>query len=229
MRLSTSARAVVLATVASTALAGGLVIATGGAAASATCSDIEVVFARGTGELPGLGMVGTPFVSALSASLPGYSVSSYAVNYSADFLQLSSTSGARDMGKHVQAVAAACPGTRFVLGGYSQGATVTDKAIGISTFMSAAAPQIPANLTGRVAAVVVFGNPLGMTGGTIASRSTTYGARSHDYCNQFDFICGGNVSGASGGHLAYSTNGSTTAGAQFAAGLIRSSVPAGSR
>jgi len=62
MRINASARSTVLATIASTMLAGGLVIATAtaGAAQSATCPDIEVVFARGTGELPGVGFVGGP-------------------------------------------------------------------------------------------------------------------------------------------------------------------------
>lgn len=225
MRINASARSTVLATIASTMLAGGLVIATAtaGAAQSATCPNIEVVFARGTGELPGVGFVGTPFVNALTTKLSGYSVRSYAVNYAADFMQTSSTPGARDMVNHVRTVATTCPNTRFVLGGYSQGATVTDKALGISFSMSTNNTQIPPELAGRVAAVVVFGNPLGLTGGTIATKSTTYGPRSRDYCNNADIVCGGRSGGALGGHLSYPLNGSTEAGAQFAAELVRAS------
>jgi cutinase len=221
MRTNVSARSTALATVATVMLTGGLVVATSGAAQSATCSSVEVVFARGTGEIPGFGLVGSPFVDALTTELSDRSVSSYAVDYAADFLQTSSTPGAQDMVEHVQTVAAACPETEFVLGGYSQGATVTDKALGIGLFMSADGTGLPDELADRVAAVVVFGNPLGLTGETIATESTTYGPRSQDFCNSADMVCGGNASGAPGGHLAYATNGSTEDGAQFAAELIR--------
>lgn len=222
MRLNSKTRKAVIATVTSTVLAGGFIIATGGAAVSATCPDVEVVFARGSGELPGLGMVGGPFADALSAGLSDYSVESYAVDYAADYLQTSSSAGAADMGQHIQTVAAACPETRFVIGGYSQGATVTDKAIGISSVLTGGDQQIPNELADRVVALVVFGNPLGLTGGTIATTSPTYGPRSQDYCNSFDIVCGFNLGGSFGGHLAYPLNGSAEAGAQFAVEQIRS-------
>ncbi|MGF7237581.1 MAG: cutinase family protein, partial [Frankia sp.] len=61
--------------------AGLLAVAVGGAlsgvtavatpASAATCSNVDVVFARGTLELPGLGIVGGPFVDAVKANLPG--------------------------------------------------------------------------------------------------------------------------------------------------------------
>src|SRR6266851_1231505 len=115
-------------------------------AAASSCPDVNVVFARGTGELPGLGMVGTPFANALSADLPGKTVTDYAVNYAADIAQTSA-------------------GPMFVIGGYSQGASVTDIAIGIQTILGAGT-TISAALAARIPAVVAFGNPLRLTGQT---------------------------------------------------------------
>ncbi|SDU88380.1 cutinase [Microlunatus sagamiharensis] len=199
-------------------------LAVGTTPAQAACSDVDVVFARGTGETPGLGILGRPLVSGLQSQLGGYTVSSYAVDYAANSSQTSAGPGATDMSAHVSSVAASCPGTRFVIGGYSQGATVTDIAISIRTGVTMGTP-IPSALSGRVAAVVVFGNPLGASGRTIATSSTVYGPKSRDYCNVSDSICGrqgSNPAGeGSGGHLSYSSNGSVTQAATFAAGLVR--------
>lgn len=107
------------------ALTGLLTVGTWSAHA-ATCRDVDVVFARGTGETPALGILGRPLVSALASSLSGCTVSSYAVDYAASSSQTSAGPGATDMSTHLRTVAAECPGTRFVIGGYSQGATVTD-------------------------------------------------------------------------------------------------------
>src|SRR5690348_15781136 len=149
-------------------------LATGAPARGGNCADVDVVFARGTGDLPGLGVLGTPLVSAIRSALPGRTVNAYGVNYAAEASQASAGPGATDMSRHVRTVAAACPGTRFVVGGYSQGATVTDIAIGIP-FGASTGEGIPAALAGRVAAVVVFGNPLGILHQTIAQRSPVYG------------------------------------------------------
>ncbi|MCK9902357.1 cutinase family protein [Frankia sp. Cpl3] len=94
---------------------------------------MDIDFARGSGESPGLGITGTPFVNSLRQNLTGKSVSSYAVNYAADVAQTSAGPGATDMTRHVVSVAASCPNTTFLLGGYSQGASVTDISIGIPT------------------------------------------------------------------------------------------------
>ncbi|MFN8075482.1 MAG: cutinase family protein [Kineosporiaceae bacterium] len=186
-------------------------------AQAAGCSDVELVFARGTGEAPGLGVLGAPLQRALAALLPGRSVSAYAVDYAAAANQASAGPGATDMTEHVVATAAACPGTQFVLGGYSQGASVTDIAIGVGGALGRGS-QIPASLSGRVAAVVVYGNPLGMTRGTIAGSSSVYGPKAKEFCATGDPVCGGG--GNFSAHLSYRTNGDIDAGAAFAAGLI---------
>lgn len=106
--------------------------------ATAACSDVQVVFARGSTEAPGLGILGRPLVSAVQQQLPGLTVDSYAVDYAANVSQTSAGPGATDMSDHITEVAARCPDTEFVIGGYSQGASVTDIAIGIRTTLGRA-------------------------------------------------------------------------------------------
>src|SRR6516225_8742064 len=58
-------------------------------ATAAPCPDVEVVFARGTNEPPGVGGVGQAFIDSLRGQVPGRSVGVYAVNYPAtdDFVR----------------------------------------------------------------------------------------------------------------------------------------------
>jgi cutinase len=199
------------------AVSGGVAIATTSVSNAADCSDVQVVFARGTGELPGLGITGGPFTDAVKADLPGLNVTSYAVEYAADALQASAGAGATDMSEHVESIAAQCPGTKFVLGGYSQGASVVDIAIGIPTALGTGG-TIPAALAPNVAAVAVFGNPLRLFGQNIPQASQLYGPKAIDLCNTGDPVCG---NGANiGAHLTYGTDGSATTAAQFAAGKV---------
>jgi cutinase len=181
-------------------------------ASAATCSDVEVVFARGSTEAPGLGIVGRPLASAVKSRLSGRTVTSYAVDYAARMDQRSAGPGATDMTNHVTSVAAQCPNTRFVLGGYSQGASVTDISIGIRTILGTGT-TIPTDLSDRVKAVVVFGNPLRLSGGTINKASQLYGSRALDICNPGDPVCGGGFNGMA--HLTYAANGSVAKAADF--------------
>ena len=95
-------------------------------ASAQDCPDIEVIFARGTDDTPGLGAVGDAFVGALRDKVGGRSVGAYAVNYPATYNFLLAGEGANDASAHVQYMMGACPNTRLVLGGYSQGAAVID-------------------------------------------------------------------------------------------------------
>src|SRR3954468_12472786 len=108
-----------------------LLTAPGPVASADPCPDVEAIFARGTSEPPGVGGVGQAFVDALRARVGNRSLNVYSVNYpaSSDFtagMQFAATvvEGIRDAANHLQATAAACPNTRIVLGGFSQGATV---------------------------------------------------------------------------------------------------------
>src|SRR5262249_28098632 len=95
-------------------------------AASAACPDVEVVFARGRLEPPGVGAVGDALVNSLRSKVR-MPVGVYGVNYPAN---ISTGSGANDMSAHVQFMASSCPNTRIVLGGYSLGAEVADLVTG---------------------------------------------------------------------------------------------------
>lgn len=76
------------------------------AAAADPCPDVEIVFARGTTEPPGVGGVGQAFVDSLRSQLGGRSVGVYAVDYPAsrDF-DSSTPAGANDASSHIQSMA----------------------------------------------------------------------------------------------------------------------------
>ncbi|RZS91146.1 cutinase [Motilibacter rhizosphaerae] len=177
-----------------------------------TCPSVEIAFARGTGEPAGLGGVGSAFTSGLARLLEGKHVSAYAVNYTAAENQLGVGAGAADLVGHLKARADACPSTRFVLAGYSQGASVVDEALGI--FGGSVDQQLPATLSSHVGAVVVFGNPLGLLGRTIETSSPVYGPLASSFCAAGDPVCGGGFDMRA--HHIYLTNGDADAGAAAA-------------
>ena len=94
------------------------------AAADPSCSDVEVVFARGTFEAPGVGATGQAFVDALNARLGGKTVEVYGVDYPASLDFQAAADGIVDAANKIEAIAASCANTKIVLGGYSQGAAV---------------------------------------------------------------------------------------------------------
>ena len=181
---------------------------------------MELVFARGTGEPQGLGILGRPLAQALAQKLPDKKVGSFAVVYAAASSQASAGPGATNMSQHIRSVAADCPDTEFVIGGYSQGASVTDIAMGIRG-AGTAGQAIPANLSDRVSAVVVFGNPLGLQRRTIANSSQVYGPKAKEFCATGDPVCGGGNNFAA--HLSYARNGDIQKAADFAAGKVNGS------
>lgn len=131
------------------------------------CPDTEVVFARGTGEDPGVGPTGQAFVDALRGRLGGKSMGVYPVNYPASDQWSTGLDGIRDAGAHVVSMAGSCPNTKMVLGGYSQGAAVmgfvTSPAVPDSIPADVDPATIPKPLSpdvaNHVAAVVLFGTP----------------------------------------------------------------------
>ncbi|MFF4399498.1 cutinase family protein [Streptomyces sp. NPDC001480] len=197
----------------------GLTTLSAPAASAATCSDIDVVVARGTFEPGTLGaIVGDPVYSALQKKLTGKNLSSYKVNYPADLSLTSAAQGNADVVNHVTGQAAACPNQRFILVGYSQGANVVDNSIGISSdgavVGSPIVATIPAALAPRVAAVLLFGNPIRALGKSVTG---TYQSRTIDFCAKGDPICengGGDVLA----HLGYGAD--ADAAAAFAAGKV---------
>lgn len=224
--------------VAATAAFGALVSAPVPLAAAQpppACPDVQVVFARGTGEPVGVGGVGQSFVDAVRAQAAPRSVDVYAVNYpaSSDFnnrIQFARTvvDGIRDAAGKVESTAAACPDTRIVLGGFSQGAAVAG-------FVTAAEiPQeippeyrefipnpMPTEVADHVAAVVLFGKPspqfLSDIGAPAIVIGPSYAGKTLDLCAEGDTICNGAPAGGpSFAHASYGFNGMTNEGAAYA-------------
>ena len=193
------------------------------AAAADPCPDIEVVFARGTAEPPGIGGIGEAFVDSLRSKVGGRSVGVYAVSYPAGWdFNNSASAGASDARAHVQYVASNCPNTRMVLGGSSQGAGVIDLiaagAIAIPPGLTPA--PMPPEVADHVAAVAVFGNPSrdipGL--GPLTAISPLYGAKTIDLCAPGDLFCSDGMSLIA--HGSYVRNGMVDQAATFAAGRL---------
>jgi cutinase len=155
------------------------------------CPDVEVVFARGTGEPPGVGGAGQAFIDSLTAQVPGKSVGVYPVNYPATPNYVDSAEvGAADAGAHIQNTVSSCPNTKIVLGGYSQGAGVMDMT----------SHQLSPRVANHVAAVALFGNPQSsyakqLSDNQIPAINPSYSSKTIDICLPDDEICaeGGNI------------------------------------
>jgi cutinase len=202
----------------------------GPSAVAATCSDVDVVFGRGTGEPAGVGRVGQAFADALQAQIPGKTVTTYAVNYPASYDFLAAQDGAIDASQHIRAMFQQCPSTHVVLGGYSQGAAVVDMLIGIPPLgnkldalsnkfggVGMAAP-LSSDLASNVAGIAVFGNPATKFSNPATSAAAPFGARAIDLCKNGDPIC-------SHGHNPFAHDGYETSdfipqAAGFVAGLV---------
>lgn len=157
------------------------------------CADVALVFARGTGEPPGLGRVGQALADALRPRLGGRSLSTYGVNYPAGINFLTTGAGADDAAANIAATAAQCPGTRIVLGGFSQGAAVVAMLAGVNPLGNTvgnfgSAPPLAPPLVDRIAAVAVFGGPAARFG-TPLSTTGAFAGRTIDLCATGDPIC----------------------------------------
>ncbi|ORW31733.1 cutinase [Mycobacterium paraense] len=199
------------------------------AASADPCPDVEVVFARGSGEPPGVGGVGGSFVDALREQLGTRSLGVYAVNYpaSTDFsnpgFPATVIDGIRDAGTHIESMAKNCPNTKEVLGGYSQGAAVagftTSAAVPAGVPASAVPPPMPPEIANHVAAVTLFGTPSGpwlqKYGAPVITIGPLYQPKTLELCAPGDGICGdGNDAFA---HMSYPLNGMTAQAATYAA------------
>ena len=224
MSLKTKTNAMLSGAATGAMIAAGLVgLGAPTAGAASGCSDVEVVFARGTAEPAGLGGEGQAFVNALKGELKGRSVGVYAVNYPASYDFMQATAGATDASAHVQATAAACPSTKIVLGGYSQGAAVIDGITGDPGALFGLGQPMPAEVANHVAAVVVFGNPLNRFGGPLTALSPLYGSKTVDLCNGADPVCSPGDDRPA--HSQYVEAGLTGQGASFAADRVRGVGP----
>lgn len=152
------------------------------------CPDVEVIFARGTNEPPGLGRVGDALVDSLREQTH-LNILPYGVNYAASKLQLHGGDGANDTIDRVKKSVETCPNTKIVLGGYSQGASVMDIVAGVPIGGISWGNKLPEQYANNIAAVVTFGDVADRAGGTLPSQSALLGSKAQDYCNPNDPIC----------------------------------------
>jgi cutinase len=178
-------------------IAGALLVATAGLitpaampatgtlpSASAACPAVEVVFARGRLESPGVGILGNAFIGALR-SKSNKNIGVYAVNYPAD---TQVDIGANDMSAHVQSMMNSCPDTRLVLGGYSLGAAVADVVLAVPFDFFTFKNPLPPGADQHIAAVALFGNGIAWVG-PISNFSPVYRDRTIELCHGADPIC----------------------------------------
>jgi len=152
--------------------------------ASAACPAVEVVFARGRLESPGVGILGNAFISALR-SKSNKNIGTYAVKYPAD---TEIDIGANDMSAHIQSMMNNCPDTRLVLGGYSLGAAVTDVVLAVPFDFFTFKNPLPPAADQHIAAVALFGNGIAWVA-PISNFSPVYRDRTIELCHGADPIC----------------------------------------
>jgi cutinase len=209
------------------------------AATAAPCPDVEVLFARGTGEPPGVGGIGQAFVDSLRSQIGSKSIEVYPVDYAAsgdfgDRLDFAKTfvDGLKDADAHIESTAANCPNTRMVLGGYSQGAALAGYVTSASIpqqvpaeYASYLPKPMPPGVANHVAAVTLFGTPsnqfLTNYGVPPITIGPLYAPKTIELCAPDDTICDG-ASGAPPNlaHTAYAANGMTNQAADFAASRL---------
>ncbi|KAJ9657832.1 hypothetical protein H2201_008045 [Coniosporium apollinis] len=146
------------------------------------CKDVTIIFARGTTEDGNVGTsTGPPFFEALGRLIGPSRVAVQGVNYAANvggFLAGGDRAGSALMAQLAARAVTQCPGTKLVLGGYSQGAQVVHNA----------AAQLSATTANFVNSVVTFGDPFKNRGfGSIPSSKVKI------FCNWGDNICDGGV------------------------------------
>ena len=204
-------------------------------AADGACANVEVLFARGTNEAPGVGATGQAFVDALNARMPGKSIAVYPINYPASLNFGQATEGVADASNTIQSIATNCPATKIVLGGYSQGAAVagytTADSIPAGVDVPAGLGPLPSSVASHVSSVVLFGTPdpwfmnLVASGAPAINIGGSYAPKTLQLCATGDPVCfpGGLDRSA---HSSYKDNGMAVQAADYVAGKLGAPAPA---
>jgi cutinase len=169
----------------------------GPVAGAADCPDVQVVFARGTGEAPGVGPTGQAFIDSLRTRVATASFEAYPVNYPASDQWATGVDGIRDAGAHVVSMAGTCPKTKMVLGGYSQGAAVmgfvTSAAVPDGVDPATVPKPLAPEVADHVAAVVLFAMPnvraMNFLGEPPVVVGPAYEAKTIKVCAVDDAVC----------------------------------------
>ena len=206
---------------------GASVIAAALPSASAECPDVQVVFARGTGEPPGVGPTGQAFVDALRSRVGGKSLEVYPVNYPATRDWETGLDGIKDAGFHVEDMAHGCPNTKMVLGGYSQGAAVmgfvTSAAVPDGVDPATVPKPMDPAVADHVSSVVLFGTPnlraMNFLGEPPVAIGPLYQSKTIKVCAPEDPVCSDGMNFSA--HDTYADDGAMIdKGADFAASRI---------
>src|SRR5258705_1522775 len=210
-----------LAAIASALVCAATTFAIAPSATADPCPDIEVIFARGTNDAPGLGNPGQAFADALRAQVGGRSLTTHPVNYPASYDFLQAADGAADATNRISTMASSCPSTKLVAGGYAQAAAVVEMLAGIPPLGNkigeiGSAPPLPGSLVPYVAAVAVFGNPATKFSNPITS--SVFGGKAIDLCKDGDPICSRGRNPFA--HSDYVSAGLTQQAANYVAGII---------
>ena len=238
-RFSRAAVSAVFAAVAVAGIFAGSFAAPAGSLAQAraaddACANVEVLFARGTNEAPGVGATGQAFVDALSARLPGKSVAVYPINYPASLNFGQATEGIADASNTIQSIATNCPATKIVLGGYSQGAAVagytTADSVPAGIDVPAGLGVLPSSVASHVSSVVLFGTPdpwfmnLVARDAPAINIGSAYAPKTLQLCATGDPVCfpGGLDRSA---HSSYKDNGMAIQAADYVAGKLGAPAP----
>ncbi|ORW89715.1 cutinase [Mycobacterium szulgai] len=202
-------------------------------ASAEPCPDVEVVFARGTGEDPGVGPTGQAFIDHLRPRIGAKSLGVYPVNYPASDEWATGVDGIRDAGAHVVSMAGTCPNTQMVLGGYSQGAAVmgfvTSSAVPDGIDPTTVPKPLDPTVANHVSSIVLFGLPniraMEFLGQPPVAIGPLYQAKTIKVCATDDPVCSQGLNFAA--HNAYADDGMMIdQGAAFAASRLGPSAPA---
>ncbi len=220
--LQTLRRIGAVAVLVATMLTGPQVMHRAGADA---CPSIDVVFARGTLEPPGVGATGQAFVDALNAHMAGRNIGIDPVDYPASLNFQTAADGVANAASKVTSIAADCPSTKIVLGGYSQGAavaayTTTDTIPDGYPLPDGITGPLPPTTAAHVAAVTLFGKPSSGFLDLVDRNAPpivigqNYAGKTIELCAPGDPVCdpGGRDRAA---HSSYKSNGMADQAAEF--------------
>ncbi|CBX94902.1 hypothetical protein LEMA_P113170.1 [Plenodomus lingam JN3] len=157
------------------------------------CTDMTIIFARGTGELGNVGTLsGPPMFKAIRSALGANRVMVQGVDYPASAAGNinQGADGGKIMASLVQTALSQCPDTKIIVSGYSQGSMVVHNAFGNGLS------------TSKVAGAVLFGDPLKRSPvGDMPANKVK------QFCGTSDMICGGGGDGgATGSHISYGSS-----------------------
>jgi cutinase len=196
-----------------------------------SCAPVELIFARGTFEPPGLGATGQAFADSLTSRLGGTAVDVYPVNYPASLDFSQAAAGVGDAANKVLNTVATCPNTKIVLGGYSQGAAIAAYITADSIPPGYALPEgisgpLPSSVAPHVSAIALFGKPsngflnLVDRNAPPINIGPLYANKTIDLCTPQDPVCSSGQGFSRAAHSAYKSNGMTDQAADFAVAAI---------